>query len=267
MNRIWICLLALAVASTGRAEDSASAAPGMGQLKKELVRAETEFAVATEQLFAAVEQAVSEISPAVTNNVDPIYRTVDGLIPLVRRLKTHGDAILVRHDAFLDASMSYGRELAAAPQVLDQVAARYRQYAKDEPFQDLKKRYLEDADTVVAIKLLLIARVDALAPQVRLVRANRLYVNQTVLYLGRLDELLSSLPQLPDGRKTEAFLARLKEYVDNFARLQRALQGLHEKVTSVQDGAPKVPNNQKARSVPRASTGPDAESASIINGR
>lgn len=233
------------LAARGLADEPGDVLAVAQQLNAKLASAEAKLTDATEQLFVAVEATIAEISTD-GQSLDPALRTLAGLRALLKDLRPEGQKVVAAHHVFVDAARGYDSELARAPSALDSLAVRYRQFAAEETYEDLRQRYQQDADTVLAVKALLVARRAELGPQVQLVEDNRRYVERTVVYLGRLEELLNSFPDLLDGEKTERFLAMLKRYVDHFGRLKHLLEGFHAKVTTGQGSYTQQPRDLKA---------------------
>ncbi|QDV74548.1 hypothetical protein [Botrimarina mediterranea] len=173
------------------------------------------------------------------------------VVGLLRKLAPE---VVAAHEGAVDATRGFGETLQTAAPVLAESAKRFRQYAANETYNDLRDDYKTWADFFDALATRYQLQGETTGPAVQALTFNLHYVRRTGLMLKRIDEHLN-VPEL-DEADTERFLRRLAVYVRGFTDLRERLRVLHAKTVDGVEDAP-------AASEPAGSEALSADPASL----
>lgn len=180
-------------------------------------------------------------------------KTLRGPIEVVQALKVYVASLrgnVGRLEAasknHAEAMSSYAEELKKLPKILRLAGEDFVRQApqEDENFRGL---YQKTAEIYFLLAEHYERRSLTLSIDIRSFDKQMKNIKAASRYLGRLDETLQVVPDLPAGASTEQLFVDQKDFVRAFEQLREALNDLHRAL-----GAKQVPTKTKKRTLPNS---------------
>ncbi|MCA9262347.1 MAG: hypothetical protein KDA60_00800 [Planctomycetales bacterium] len=143
-------------------------------------------------------------------------------------------SVMRLQEQYLKELQDYGKSVVSVITLLQNSAKECRAYAKDETYQDLKQRYLDQSVVYESLAKMYSDEAHSLARTKTRMEENLRYVRRTEVFLGRLESFAIAFPERRPNQ--DELVSELTTYVEQFERLRLALIKLYRETTGVEAG-------------------------------
>jgi hypothetical protein len=203
--------------------------------KNSLEANEKEVARLQEDMITDLEVAVDHFDLKKLESTDEV---VHALHPLVQELSAAAKDILNSEEAYLTALKQLHKNLSAAPTTFRDTARQFENYAAAEPFTEIKEDYLTLAESWYRMAETTERRSEAILAEGKEMTAFKKYLERSSLFLTRLDNHLSSYPDVSDEKTRQEQLERMRHYVSGFEALRSSMRRFHDKIKTAPQSPP-----------------------------
>lgn len=195
--------------------------------KQNLETREDEVIRLQAEMVAALQDAVENFDPTRFEATDNVIRSLQ---PLVRDLYKTSEDILKNEEAYLASLKQLHNAISSTPETFRAAGRLFDDYAAEEPFAEIKEDYLTLADSWRLMAVSVEQRGAAIVQEGNDMVAFKKHLVRSSLFLKRLDEHLSSYPDLSLERDRQQHLARMQRYAKTFEALRGSLRSVHDKL-------------------------------------
>ena len=188
--------------------------------------AEKAYLDSMEEILTRLEVAIGKIRSEDTLGE---RLTISQLRQVISPFREQAHNLVELHQNYEQAAESFETEVRKAVPLMRQAAAQFAAYAKDEKFDELKKSYLNVAESMVTVAQKFETQKSQVAPATRSVAELIEYVEHADLFLLRLEAVLGIFPE--ESLAAEDFLRQVTEYLHAFERLRELLENFHQATT------------------------------------
>jgi len=222
-----ICLIIVCFtpSAVNAAERDAYALSAAATTKDEIAKQDAHLSRLQERMEANIEQMITSFDITRPGSADEVMRSMR---PLVHQLNLTSKQLLANQDAYFDSLRSLHTAIVEAPSKYRAAAAAFERYARDEPFDDIKKDYLSLAESWSLVASQIERRVSPIRQEGRDIIEFKKYLERTSLFLDRFETHLASFPDTTSG--DAEFEMQMRRYVGGVESLRRLLLGFREKV-------------------------------------
>jgi len=198
-------------------------------LKATILEQERLLAEQQEEIFRATEAALTRFDPETLKNA---RETLDGMRELTRVLYLTGNDLLLLQSRFSESLATHEGTLFVGAESYLQAAEAARQWAKEAKFQNTKVNYLTMAETWEYFAERLAEKGRLVNGQETQLQATIAFLEETVLFLKRLHDHLSTLFRLDEIGEREKYLDSLKTFIESYQRFESLFRDFHRQLSS-----------------------------------
>jgi len=202
----------------------------LARLYKERIESqEREIAQNEEAAFNAIQEAIAKLP---TGSLQAQQQTLAGFRQATVILGNLARQLLDRREQLLTDIGALNQVTKAAAPAFRETSKLFEQYAKEEPYEEIKKDYVTLAQAWSAMADLMEKRADRFAGENKEITETIQYLERTAIFLERLQQHLDSIPNLDALQDREQYLEQLRRYIRAFEQFRDLFRRFNEALRS-----------------------------------
>ncbi len=193
--------------------------------KREIEETERNLAQQEQEAFLLIQQAIKNMpSDALTAQHDAL----DGLRQVTSILHQLSQNLLEKRNGIITDIDKLRRLNRMASKVFREASKSFEEYAREEPYEDIRKDYIRLAGIWTVLAKDLEKRTGQYDTENNELKEMLRYLERIALYLGRLHQHFEASPNTASIQEREKYIEDLKRFIKSFEKL-RSLFGDFDK--------------------------------------
>jgi hypothetical protein len=197
------------------------------QIKNNIEETERDLAQQEQAAFQRIEQALQQISEG---SLASQQEALEGFRDATGVLRQLSRDLLANRDKIITDIDKLGHINRLAVPVFQNASKTFAEYAKDEPYEELKKDYTRLAAVWKLIADNLEKRSAQYETENKELADTLRYLERTAIFLDRLYQHFDSLPNISPLTERDQYIENLKKFIRSFERLRELFHGFDDEL-------------------------------------